>query len=157
MNRYMQDRWSWIEGTHKVRLELLGQFSDADLRFNPGGTNMALGALWRESGDVEHSYIQSLKALKQDWSYSNTEPGIETSVERLAAWLARMDEEMRATVAAFSDEDLQKTVDRGGFAVPVDVQLDIYLQALLIFLGKVSIFIRAMGRPLPENVQAFIG
>lgn len=157
MNRYVQEKWSWIEGTHTIRIELLGSLSDDDLRFSPGGANMTLGALVRESGDVEYAYNQSLKTMSQDWSYSNTEPGIEQSVERLKTWLQSLDSEMSALVAAFSDDDLRKTIDRGGFAVPVDMQLDVYLQALLIFLGKLSIFFRAMNKPLPQNVLDFIG
>ena len=157
MNRYVQEKWSWIEGTHVIRIELLGNLSDDDLRFTPGGANMTLGALFRESGDIEHAYVQSLKTMSQNWSYSNTETGIEQSVERLKTWLQTLDGEMTALVAAFSDDDLRKSIDRGGFAVPVDMQLDIYLQALLIFLGKVTIFFRAMNRPLPQNVQEFIG
>ena len=157
MNRYAQEKWSWIEGTHQVRIELLGELSDADLRFSPGGSNMTLGGLFRESGDIEHSYIQSLKTLKQDWSSSNADSGVEDSVERLKAWFQTLDDEVKATVTGFSDADLQKTVDRGGYSVPVDMQLDIYLQAQLIFLGKATVFLRAMNRPLPENVQAFIG
>lgn len=157
MNRYVQEKWSWIEGTHTIRIELLGSLSDDDLRFSPGGANMTLGALVRESGDVEYAYNQSLKTMSQDWSYSNTEPGIEQSVDRLKTWLQSLDSEMSALVAAFSDDDLRKTIDRGGFAVPVDMQLDIYLQAALIFLGKLSIFFRAMNKPLPQNVLDFIG
>ncbi|MGH2515523.1 MAG: hypothetical protein ACRDHP_07690 [Ktedonobacterales bacterium] len=157
MNRYEREKWSWIEGTHKVRFELLHDLSDDDLRFNPGGANITLGALFRESGDIEHSYIQSLKTLLQDWSYSNTDPGIETSVEQLTVWFQALDDELKAAVASFSDDDLLKTIDRGGFMVPVDMQLDIYLQALLIIFGKVSVYFRAMNRSLPENFQAFIG
>lgn len=157
MNRYMQEKWSWIEGTHTLRIELLHGLSDADLRFNPGGANMALGALFRESGDIQYSYIQSLKTLSQDWSYSNTDPGIETSVGQLEAWLQSLDVEMKELVASLSDDDLHKMIDRGGYSVPIDMQLDIYLQALLIAFGKASVFFRAMNRPLPENIQAFIG
>ena len=148
MNRYMQDKWSWVEGTHSQRLELLNTLSDADLAFSPGGSNMTLGALCRELGEIEHSYIESLKAFKQDWSYRNTEAGLDGSVARLKDWWQQMDEEMKAILSAFSDDDLAKMIDRNGFSVPVDVQMDIYLQALLIFAGKASIFLRAMNRPL---------
>lgn len=157
MNRYMQEKWSWIEGTHAVRIELLEALRDDDLRFSPGGRNMTLGALFRESGDIEQSYIQSLKTLSQDWSYTNDEPGIETSVQRLTSWLQTLDEEVKKLVEGFSDDDLKKTIDRGGYPVPVDWQLDVYLQALLIFLGKATIFLRAMDKPLPQNVLDFIG
>lgn len=157
MNRYMQEKWSWIEGTHKMRTLLLDTLSDADLSFSPGGENMTLGALCREMGEVEYSYIQSLKTCKQDWAYRNTEAGLDGSVARLNAWCQTLDEEMKATVSALTDEDFKKTIDRGGFSMPIDLQLDVYLQALLIFFGKATIFLKAMNKPVPQQIQDFIG
>ncbi|MBE3561962.1 MAG: DinB family protein [Ktedonobacteraceae bacterium] len=157
MNSYMQGKWSWIEGTHRMRTALLDTLNDAELAFSPGGDNMTLGELLRESGDIEYSYNQSLKTFKQDWSYHNTEAGLESSVARLKTWFATLDEEMKAIVSAFSDEELTRVIDRGGFAVPVEIQLDIYLQALLIFFGKATIFFKAMRKPVPQQIQEFIG
>ena len=133
MNRAMQEKWPWIEGTHSMRSQLLDSLSDADLAFSPGGENMTLGALLREDGEVENSYLQSLKTFKEDWSYHNTE----------------------ATLAAFSDEDLSKTIDPRGFTV--ELQLDVYLQAQLIFLGKASVYFKAMNRALSQLFQDYIG
>ncbi len=157
MNSYMQEKWPWIEGTHAMRTQFLDTLSDADLAFSPGGQNMTLGALCREMGETEHSYMQSLKTFKQDWSYRNTEAGLESSVARLQAWFQTLDEEMKATVSALSNEDLKKTVDRGGYAMPVELQLDVYLQALLIFFGKATIYLKAMNKALPQQVQEYIG
>ena len=157
MNSYMQEKWPWIEGTHAMRTQFLDTLSDADLAFSPGGQNMTLGALCREMGETEHSYMQSLKTFKQAWSYRNTEAGLESSVARLQAWFQTLDEEMKATVSALSDEDLKKTVDRGGYAMPVELQLDVYLQALLIFFGKATIYLKAMNKALPQQVQEYIG
>src|SRR5947208_8871568 len=119
MNSYMQEKWPWIEGTHVMRTQLLDTLIDAGLAFSAGGQNMTLGALCREMGETEHSYTQSLKTFKQDWSYRNTEAGLGSSVARLQEWFHTLDEEMKATVSALSDEDLKKTVDRGGYAMPV--------------------------------------
>jgi len=157
MNRYMTEKWSWIEGTHQMRSQLLDILSDADLTFNPGGQNMTLGALCRQLGEVEYSYAQSLKTLQQDWSYRNEEAALERSVARLKEWFQMLDDELKAAATALSDEDLKKTVDRGGFAMPVDLQLDVYLQALLIFFGKVTIYLKAMNKPLPQQIQEYIG
>ena len=157
MNSYMQEKWPWIEGTHALRTQLLDTLSDAELAFSPGGQNMTLGALCREMGETEHSYTQSLKTFKQDWSYRNTEAGLESSIARLKTWYQTLDEQMKATVSDLSDEDLTKTVDRGGFSMPVDLQLDVYLQALLIFFGKASIYLKAMNKPLPQPIQEYIG
>ena len=157
MNRYMQEKWPWIEGTHGMRSQLTDILTDADLSFSPGGQNMTLGALLREMGETEYSYIQSLKTFKQDWSYHNTEAGLESSITRLKAWYSTLDEQMKATVSDLSDEDLAKTVDRGGFSMPVDLQLDVYLQALLIFFGKATVYLKAMNKPLPQPIQEYIG
>lgn len=157
MNSYMESRWSWIEGTHGMRMQLLDALTDENLSFNPGGQNVTLGALCRDSGDVEYAYIQSLKTFQQDWSYHNDAPGIEGSVTQLKEWYARLDEEMKAIVAAMSDDDLKKTIDRGGFSVPVDMQLDIYLQALLIFFGKVSIYCKALNIEMAPTFNEYIG
>jgi hypothetical protein len=158
VNRYFQEKWSWIEGTHGMRLQLLDALSDERLSFNPGGENVTLGALCRESGDFEYSYLQSLKTFKQDWSYHNGTPGSETSVEQLRAWYQQMDEEMKAIVEGFSDDDLTKTIDRGtGFSVPVDMQLDVYLQAQLIFFGKASIYCKSLNIEMTPTFKEYIG
>ena len=157
MNRYMTEKWPRIEGTHQMRSQLLDILSDAGLTFNPGGQNMTLGALCRQLGEVEHSYTLSLKSFQQDWSYRNEEAGLERSVARLKEWFQRLDEDLKTAASALTDEDLKKTVDRGGFAMPVDLQLDVYLQALLIFFGKATIYLKAMNIPLPQQIQEYIG
>ena len=157
MNRYFQEKWPWIEGTHRMRAELLDTLSDVDLAFNPGGENMTLGALFREIGEIEYSYTQSLQTFEQDWSYRNREAGLESSVARLKAWYQTLDDEMKATVSALSDEDLKKTVKRNSFEMPVDMQLDVYLQALLIFFGKATVFLRAMNKTYPQDIRDYLG
>lgn len=157
MNRYMNEKWSWIEGSHGMRTQLLDMLNDAELAFSPGGQNMTFGALCREMGETEHSYVQSLKTFQQDWAYRNTEAGMDSSVARLQAWFQTLDEEMKATVAAFADEDFQKMVNRNGFEMPVEMQLDVYLQALLIFFGKATIYFKAMNKALPQQFQEYIG
>src|SRR5690349_4950871 len=86
MNSYMENKWSWIEGSQGMRSGLVGTLTDADLAFCPGGETMTLGALCREMGDIEYAYLQSFKTFTQDFTYRNTEPGIETSVAKLLAW-----------------------------------------------------------------------
>jgi len=155
MNRFVEEQWSMFEGTHKMRDGMLDTLSDADLAYSPGGTNMTLGALCKEMGDVEHSYLQSIKSLKQDWSYRNTEPGLAGSVSRLKEWFQTLDADFTKTVTSMSDDDMKKSIDRG-FFVPVETQLQIYLQALLIFFGKATIFLRATRKPLTKELQDWI-
>jgi hypothetical protein len=118
---------------------------------------MTLGALCRQVGETEYSYTQSLKTFKQDWSYRNMEADLESSVARLRAWFQTLDEEMKAAVSALADEDAKKTIDRGGYMMPVELQIDVYLQALLIFFGKATVYLKAMNKTLPQQVQEYIG
>jgi hypothetical protein len=108
-------------------------------------------------GEIEHSYIQTLRTLRQDWSYRNTDADLVSNVARLKAWFQALDDEMEAAIAALSDEDAQKAVDRGGYAATIEFQLDAYLQAVLIFLGKATIYLKAMNKPLPQPIQDYIG
>jgi hypothetical protein len=154
MNRYMDENWWWIGDSHGLRDELLGLLTDADLAFSPGGENLPLGALFRQMGEIEHSYLQALKTLTQNWDYRNAEPGLDGSVARLLAWFHELDADVHAVVSAFSDADLDQTVVRAsGFKTSVEESLDIYVQAVLIFLGKAVVYLRAMGKPIPESVQ----
>jgi hypothetical protein len=158
MNRFMQERWSWIEGTHSLRNQLLDAVSDGDLAYTPGGQAMPLGALFREVGEIQHAYLHSLKTFTQDFAFRHPHPEIANSTAQLKAWFQQLDADLQATLAAFSDADFKKIINRGGgFEVPVDLQLDIYLQALLIFAGKATVYLRALNKPLPDHVQAWIG
>ncbi|TMC15653.1 MAG: hypothetical protein E6J33_10715 [Chloroflexi bacterium] len=156
MNRIMNEKWPWIEAAHGMRSQLLNILSDADLAFSPGGQTMTLGALCRQMGETEHAYIQSLKTLKQEWSYHHPEADVASHVAQLKAWFQTLDDEMQATITTFWDEDGNKTIDRGG-PVTVEFQLDVYLQAVLIFLGKATIYLRAMNKQLPPFFEEYIG
>ena len=156
MNRIMNEKWPWIEAAHGMRSQLFTSLSDADLAFSPGGQTMTLGALCRQMGETEHAYIQSLKTLKQEWSYHHPEADVASHVARLTAWFQTLDDEMQATITTFWDEDGNKTIERGG-PVTVEFQLDVYLQAVLIFLGKATIYLRAMNKQLPPFFEEYIG
>lgn len=156
MHEILATKWSWIEGTHAMRGQMMDALTDADLAFTPGGQAMTLGALCREMGEVQHAYVQSFKNFSLDFSYRNTEPGIEGSVARLKVWFQMLDDEMKAVLSAMSDEDAKRTIDRSGYPAPMDQQLEIYLQALLIWAAKTTIYFKAMSKPLPGQVNEWI-
>jgi uncharacterized damage-inducible protein DinB len=142
-----------------LRDQLMEILTDADLAYTPGGANPPLGALCRELGEVEYSYIQSFKTFTLDFSYRNPEPGLETSVARLSAWYAELDRELKATIEGLSEEDLQqRVVDRGGgFTLPPQINLSVYNEALLIFYGKVVVYLRASGKTVPQQWADWLG
>lgn len=158
MNSIMREMYDLFEMYQALRNQLMGILTDDELAFTPGGENLSLGELCLEIGEVEHSYIQSFKTFTQDFGYRNETPGLAGSVAQLQEWFAALDAELRDTVAALTEEDVTtKRIDRGpDFQVPPRWQLDIYKEALLIFYGKVSVYLKAMGKERPLQWQHWI-
>lgn len=144
--------------THALRAQMVSLLTDADLAYRLPGANPTLGALCREWGEVQHAYAESFKTFKQDFSYRSGQPQFETSVAQLQAWYGALDAELAAALAALSEEDVQgKMVDRGGWSLPVTTNFHTYREAVLIFCGRASIYLKALEKPLPEQWQTWIG
>jgi uncharacterized damage-inducible protein DinB len=158
MNSIMREYWSVFQMYQALRNQLMDACSDEDLAFSPGGDNPSLGKLCLEIGEVEHAYVESFQTFGQDFSYRNEDPGLAGSVDRLSAWFGELDGELQAAIEALTDDDLlHRTIDRGGgFVIPPRIQLEIYKEALLIFYGKVSVYLKAMGKPRTEQWQDWI-
>ena len=158
MNSLIENYYPTFELYQSLRMQLMDTLTDEDLMFAPGGENMTLGALCRQIGETQQSYIDSFITFTQDFSYRNEQPGLAESVDRLIVWYADLDRELKSVVSALSEQDLvQRTIDRGsGFIVSPDIQMEIYKEALLIFYGKVDIYLKEMGKPRSEQWAAWI-
>ena len=157
MNSIMAEYYPTFRMYQALRTQLMDSLSDDDLGYTPGGANLPLGALCVEIGETEHAYVQSFKTFAIDFSYRNPEPGIEMSAARLAAWFQVLDAELESTVAGLSEEDIKtRQIDRGGWSLPALIQLEVYKEALLIFYGKVSVYLKAMDRPRSQQWQDWI-
>ncbi len=154
---------TYFEEYQSLRTILTEILTDDDLRAQLGGTTATLGALCREIGEIEHSYIESLKTFRQDFSYRHPDPTVETSVEALTAWYLALDRDLDEAIAALSDDDIaNRRIVRDDFEIDAfnplpAVQLDVYREALLIFYGKVSVYLRSLDKPLPLRWQEWIG
>jgi hypothetical protein len=157
MNSIMTEFYPILQEYQALRNQLMDILSDEELAFTPGGENMTLGALCREMGEVQRAYVESFKTFKLDFSYRNEELGLDASVERLAAWFAELDVALKAAVEALTEEDIQnRVVDRGSFSLPPRFNLIVYQEALLIFYGKVSVYLKCMGKARPQQWQDWI-
>lgn len=146
MNADIKQFWDLNRMYTPLRDQLMASLTDDDLAFSPGGDNPTLGALCRELGETQHAYAQSFKSFKIDFSYRTDDDSYLSSVAKLQAWYAELDQQLEAALEAVTDEDVAtKQMDRGGYQVPVHISLDILREALLIFCGKVSVYLKAMG------------
>ena len=130
-----------------LREQLLDMLSDEDLAYSPGGHNPTLGELCKEMGEVQHAYAQSFHTFAVDFSWRSDDKRYTSSVAALKEWYAQLDADLEAALCTVSDEDMQtKQMERGGYTVELHISLDILREALLIFYGKVSVYLKAMGR-----------
>jgi hypothetical protein len=157
MNSLITDYYPTFRMYQALRGQLLELLSDEDLRFTPGGDNSSLSALCVEIGEVQHAYIRSFMDWRMDLSYRNPEPGLAGSVSQLAAWYRVLDAEMEAVISHLSEEDIKtRPIDRGDWSTTPLIQLEVYKEALLIFYGKASVYLKAMGKPRPQQWREWI-
>ena len=158
MNTLVERELPLLEQTLSLRTQLLDLLTDADLGHALPG-NPSLGELCREAGQLDEVYVDSFRTFVVDWSRTRSSPqGAETRLSVLREWYSRSDADLKDALAALSEEEVQgKQVDRGDYSVPVGVQFHIYRESILIFCGKASVYLRSLGRGLPEQWQQWIG
>lgn len=157
MNSDIKHFWDLNRMYTPLRDELMASINDDDLAYTPGGENPTLGALCRELGETQHAYAQSFKSFKIDFSYRINDDSYLKSVDKLKAWYAELDEQLEAALSTISDDDVaNKKMDRDGYEAPLHISLDILREALLIFYGKVSVYLKAMGKARTEMWRDWI-
>jgi hypothetical protein len=157
MNSIMAEYFPTFRLYQALRTELMDSLTNDDLTYAPGGENPPLGALCVEIGEVETAYIQSFQTFTIDFSYRTPLPGLASSVLTLTAWYQGLDAELEATIAGLSEDEVKtRMIDRGGWSLPPLIQLEVYKEALLIFYGKVSVYLKAMGKLRSQQWQEWI-
>jgi uncharacterized damage-inducible protein DinB len=145
-----------------LRDELVDLLADEDLDYRVGATAPSLGALCRGIGEVERAYVDSFRTFRLDFGYRHPDPQVEGSVALLASWYADLDRELTEALEQLSEDDINRRIIRSDFDIddfaPLPtVELDIYREALLIFYGKASVYLRSMGKALPTRWEEWIG
>ena len=72
----------------------------------------------------------------------NGQTDLESDITRLKAWYQILDNELQATISAFSHKDLTKIIVRGGFNSTVEWEIGHYGEVLLIFLARLPSTLR---------------
>ena len=160
MARHLED--TYLEEYVALRGQLLDAIDTEDLSLRLGGDTETLGALCREIGEIEHGYIESFRTFRHRLDWRHPDPGIATSVDGLRAWYAELDRDLLGALDALTEADLDRRIDRDDFDASqfsprAAQELDVYREALLIFYGKASIYLRALGRKFPGDWPVWIG
>lgn len=148
-----------IRGHHSMRDHLLTLLTDADLDYKLPGANPTLGELLVELGDLQGVYTRSFETSGLEWGYRRRQPASPMTVRSLRSWFDEQDAAMKAAMDAIADDELHvERIDRGGgFVVSPFVQHEIYREAVYIFYGKFSVYLRALERDAGPSWAAWVG
>ncbi|MCI0712113.1 MAG: hypothetical protein L0154_18300 [Chloroflexi bacterium] len=148
MNSLMKQYGELLQDTQDFRPMLLSLLMDSDLTFALPG-NMTLGELCCEIGETEYGYIKSFRTFKHEWGYRHTDPAVMISLAALTAWYEGLDSELAAALHALTEDDIATKKVRGNWA-GIEKELQLYREALLMFYAKAGVYLRALGKTLPD-------
>ena len=142
-----------------MRDQLLTVVSDADLGYKLPGQNPTLGELLVELGNIEGVYTHSFDTFTLDWAQRQLPPPAPMTIAGLQAWFEAQDEAMKAALDRFSQEELHvDRIDRGhGFIASPLVQYEVYREAVYIFYGRLSVYLKALERDAGEEWAIGVG
>lgn len=148
-----------IRGHHSMRDHLLTVLSDPDLAFELPGQNPTLGEVLIEMGDLEGVYTRSFETFSLDWSHRRLPPPSPVTISGLRDWFDAQDAAMDSALSRFTDEELHvDRIDRGhGFVASPFVQHQIYREAVYIYYGKLSVYLKALERDAGPDWAAWVG
>lgn len=159
MNQIEQNFMPLLDMGMDVLTQALKDVSSADLEFTPQGENVSLGELCRRMGDVAYAYTESYRNGVMDFSLTAEDRKQPRNGEELSEWIRAKEALLKEAVRGFSDEELgSKTIDRGaGWKIPLLTQFHVYREALLIFFGKLDVYLRMMKKKRPEQWTQWVG
>jgi hypothetical protein len=156
MNSLFDDE---IRGHHSMRDHLLTVISDDDLAYELPGRNPTLGELLVELGDTQGVYTHSFETFSLDWAHRHVLPPAPITIAGLQGWFDAQDAAMDGALSRFTEEELRiDRIDRGhGFIASPFVQHQIYREAVYIFYGKLSVYLKALERDAGEQWAVWVG
>jgi len=153
----MTSRITGLRGLHGMRDGVLERLDGGDLAFAPGGDNVSLGRLLHDLLALEQSYADSLRGGAQQWPAGEPTDGAPLTMTEVRERFAALDVEMESAVTAASASAAEAVTRPDGTVRTPDQQIEIYTQAMFIFLGKAVVYLHALGRTLPPSVAHYIG
>jgi len=156
MQAQLAEAYGILQMAFGIRDDLFTLLSDDDLAYRING-NPTLGELMRDMGDVQRSYVDSFETLTQDFSRKSGDPALATSLEALKSWYHALDAELLQTLEGFDEAAAQSSLIQRGFPMSLGAQIHTMREALLIFFAKITVYLQAMGKTLPDRWRAWIG
>ena len=156
MNQIMQRQYKIYKLYEQMRVRIFDVIEDEDLAFAPPNCP-TLGELCVQIGEWQQSYVNSFKTFKQDFNYRQTDKDMAGSTTELKAWWKELDTELEQAVSSLSDEQIDnQMVDKGDWEASLTWNLEIYKECVIIFFTKAWVYLKILGKPLPEGWEHWI-
>ena len=130
-----------MELDQKPRRDVLGAISDEDLGHTLGGDTLSLAELLLQQSRWEDDYVQAQSTLELRHG-SQSAPEQQTVVG-FKLWFGGIEQNIRTTLEAMSDEELSRPVKRGTYSLPLEITACTYRESRLIFAGKASLYLHS--------------
>ena len=159
MNAKIARQYEIVKIYRQLRDDLMVELSDDDLTYSPGGENDSLGVLCRQLGEVQKGYVESFKTFSTAFDYETDDEEMESRADRIRAWYQQLDDELEEVLETLSDEEVDNRliVRTETFKLPAVIHLDVFREALIIFFGKVSVYLKSMNRTRPTKWDKWLG
>jgi hypothetical protein len=159
VNSLIRDQYGMVEMTQNLIAEAFDMLGDADLDFTPGPGAPTIRDLFVEQAAIQAGYIEGFRTFQGNFHQFAPVEIDASTIETLRSGFARLNADLKETLAAISEDDLaNRMVDRGGgFVIPVAMQMHIYRESILILSGKLSVSFRLLGLTFTEQWRDWIG
>ncbi len=178
MNHLIAQRAMLIDMTHNLRTEILEVITDTDLIFSLGGSSLSLADLLLEQGRFQMAYTRAFGTFKLIFDLQS--PTEMTNVIEFKTWFETLDTNLVSALNTLSNDDLKKTITRvfsdadsdmtssleqlsgievsqeNTWGLPAETTFFTYREAVFIFAAKASVYLRALGKPLPVQLADWI-
>lgn len=155
MQEQLKEAFGILKMTLPMRDEILDSLNDNDLSYSLEG-NPTIGHLLRRMGDIQHSYIKAFQTFKQDFSEKTEDESLLHSTEKLKVMFSELDDQLETALENISDEQFRSQMIDRGFPMSIGAELHTFREGILTECGKLTVYLRTMGKELPQQVKDWL-
>ncbi len=153
MNWLIERESEILNSTLNLRKSVLDIITDGELEVRLGGQSQSLREILLELAAWQGSYAKSFKTFKLSFV---PQPEHLSNVAEFKTHFEALDTELTENLKALTDADLEKTVDRGTWSIPVTGQFHVFRENILIFAAKASVYLRIWNKPFDQQFKDWI-
>jgi uncharacterized damage-inducible protein DinB len=141
---------SW-QFTRSLTYDFLHVLTEENLSYSPQLEFGVLGKQIRHIGDVQGCYVDALKSGKVDFSKKRMDKSMETSIEKLEAYLREQDKYLYDTLSGYDKDPIKDQIEWHTCNLSVLEHLFLLPQHEAIHQGQWSLAARQAGIDLPKS------